>query len=257
MRSRRFRGFLVVLGLAIVGSAASPGGGLTTSSVAETPEASTEHAVQTLPAKMTLEEKLQHRQLLADWQATDAEARAGVGGVFSLTDPVKINHLQQVAVNESRLHIPILFAFDTIHGYRTIFPIPLGEASSFDPTVARIDASTGADESAHNGIKQVFAPMIDVSHDPRWGRVAEGAGEHPFLGSAFAVARVQGSQGPDMSAADKVVATAKHFVAYGQPEGGRDYNTADMSTQRLWNFYLPPFKAAVRAGIGTVIAAVA
>ena len=144
---------------------------------------------------MTLKEKLQQLQLLSDGQITDADARAGVGGVFSLTDPAKINHLQQIAVEESRLGIPILFAYDTIHGYRTIFPIPLGAASSFDPSVATADATIGARETATVGLKQIYSPMVNLSHEPRWGRIAEGAGEDPYLGSVFAAARVKGAQG--------------------------------------------------------------
>ena len=144
-------------------------------------------------------------QLDADWQANDDQARAGLGGVFSLTDPAKIDHLQHVAVEQSRLHIPILFAFDTIHGYRTVFPIPLGEASSFDPSVATADDTIGARETATVGIKQIYSPMVDVSHEPRWGRIAEGAGEDPYLGSVFAAARVKAAQGDDYSAPDKVV----------------------------------------------------
>ena len=166
---------------------------------------------------------------------------------------MKINHLQHVAVEQSRLHIPILFAYDTIHGYRTIFPIPLGAASSFDPQVAHDRRhAIGARESAAVGLKQVYSPMVDVSHEPRWGRIAEGSGEDPYLGSVMAAARVKGDQGTDYSAPDKVVASVKHFAAYGQPEGGRDYNTTDMSEQRLRNLYLPPFKAAVDAGADTV-----
>jgi beta-glucosidase len=202
---------------------------------------------------MTTQEKLQQVQLLSDGQITDADARAGVGGVFSLTDPGKIDHYQHIAVEQSRLHIPILFAYDTIHGYRTVFPVPLGAASSFDPAVAATDASIGARESATVGIKQVYSPMVDVSHEPRWGRIVEGNGEDPYVGSVMAAARVKGAQGPDYSAPDKVVTSVKHFVGYGQPEGGRDYNTTDMSEQRLRNLYLPPFKAAVDAGADTVM----
>ena len=124
-------------------------------------------------------------QLLSDGQITDADAKAGVGGVFSLTDPAKIDHCQHIAVEQSRLHIPILFAYDTIHGYRTIFPVPLGAASAFDPKVAQADATIGARESATVGIKQVYSPMVDVSHEPRWGRIVEGNGEDPYLGSAM------------------------------------------------------------------------
>jgi beta-glucosidase len=212
-----------------------------------------ERKVDALLARMTLEEKLQQIQLLNDGQVTDADARAGVGGVFSLVDPAKINHLQRVAVEESRLGIPILFAYDTIHGYRTIFPIPLAAASSFDPSVAAADAAIGARETATVGIKQVYSPMVDLSHEPRWGRIAEGAGEDPYLGSVFAAARVKAAQGRDYSAPDKVVTSPKHLAAYGQPEGGRDYNTTDMSEQRLRNLYLPPFRAAVDAGADTVM----
>src|SRR3954447_12934317 len=212
-----------------------------------------ERKVSALLAKMTLDEKLQQVQLLSDGQITDADAKAGVGGVFSLTDPAKINHFQHVAVEQSRLHIPILFAYDTIHGYRTVFPIPLGAASSFDPSVVTADDTIAARESATVGIKQIYSPMVDVSHEPRWGRISEAAGEDPYLGSVFAAARVKAAQGNDYAAPDKVVTSVKHFAAYGQPEGGREYNTTDMSEQRLRNLYLPPFKAAIDAGSDTVM----
>jgi beta-glucosidase len=214
---------------------------------------SIEGKVNRLLAKMTLDEKLQQLQLLSDGQITDDLARKGTGGVFSLTDPVKIDHFQHVAVEESRLHIPILFAFDTIHGFRTVFPIPLAEASSFDPGVATTDDTIAARETAATGIKQIYSPMVDISHEPRWGRIAEGAGEDPYLGSVMAAARVRAAQGSDYSADDKVVTSPKHFAAYGQPEGGREYNTTDMSEQRLWNLYLPPFKAAIDAGADTAM----
>src|SRR3954454_2843990 len=217
------------------------------------PSRGIEAKINALLSKMTLREKLQQVQLLSDGQVTDADAKAGVGGVFSLVDPAKINHLQHVAVDQSRLHIPILFAYDTIHGYRTIFPVPLGTASSFDPAVARADATIGARESAVVGLKQVYSPMVDVSHEPRWGRIVEGNGEDPYVGSVMAAARVKGAQGRDYSRRDKVVASVKHFVGYGQPEGGRDYNTTDMSESTLRNIYLPPFKAAIDAGADTVM----
>ena len=202
---------------------------------------------------MTVDEKLQQLQLLSDGQITDADAKAGVGGVFSLTDPAKIDHFQHIAVEQSRLHIPILFAYDTIHGYRTVFPVPLGAASSFDPSVATADDTIAARETATVGIKQIYSPMVDVSHEPRWGRISEAAGEDPYLGSVFAAARVKAAQGDDYSAPDKVVTSVKHFAAYGQPEGGREYNTTDMSEQRLRNLYLPPFKAAIDAGADTAM----
>ena len=173
---------------------------------------SIEKRINRLVAKMTTKEKLQQVQLLSDGQITDADAKAGVGGVFSLTDPEKIDHFQRIAMTQSRLHIPILFAYDTIHGYRTIFPAPLGAASSFDPDVARADARIGARESTTVGIKQIYSPMVDLSHDPRWGRIVEGNGEDPFLGSAFAAARVNGAQGSDYSKPDRAVTSVKHFV---------------------------------------------
>jgi beta-glucosidase len=215
----------------------------------------TERRIDLLLRRMTLEEKLNQLTLLSDGQMREnsAEARKPVGAVFSETDPVLINRYQRDAVENSRLHIPILFAFDTIHGFRTIFPIPLGAASSFDPEVARADHRIGAFESAAVGLKQIYSPMVDLSHEPRWGRIAEASGEDPYLNSVMAAARVKGAQGNDYSAPDKVVTSVKHFAAYGEPDAGRDYNTTDMSLQRLWNFYLPPFKAAIDAGSDTLM----
>jgi beta-glucosidase len=259
MRSRR----IAVVGVAIAALSTVVAGGVLAGSnssdeaalrpTRSAPDRSIETKVNRLVSRMTLDEKLQQIQLLSDGQITDADARAGVGGVFSLVDPAKINHYQHIAVEESRLHIPILFAFDTIHGYRTIFPIPLGTASSFDPSIAQTDAKIGARESATVGLKQIYSPMVDVSHEARWGRISEGAGEDPYLGSAMAAARVKGAQGRDYSRRRKVVTSPKHYAAYGQPEGGRDYNTTDMSPQRLRNLYLPPFKAAIDAGADTAM----
>jgi len=212
-----------------------------------------ESKVSDLLSKMTLEEKLEQIQLLPDFMVTEDEVRKGLGSVLSVTDPQRIRELQRIAVEESRLKIPILFAFDTIHGFRTIFPIPLGAGASFDPQVAFNDHKYGARESAVVGLKQTYAPMVDVSHEPRWGRISEAAGEDPYLNSVLGAARVKAIQGGDYSASDKLVASPKHFVAYGQPESGRDYNTTDMSEQRLRNFYLPPFKAAIDAGADTVM----
>jgi beta-glucosidase len=257
VKHHRYLGRARIVAFVVVPLAASVlvGAGTLTASTAGSPpdRRPVEARVTALLARMTVEEKLEQMQLLADFQVTDAEAAKGVGGVFSLTDPARINHLQHVAVEQSRLHIPILFAFDTIHGFRTVFPVPLAEASSFDPAVANADATYGARETAATGIKQVYSPMVDVSHDPRWGRIVEASGEDPYLGSVMAAARVRGDQGNDYSARDKVVASVKHFAAYGQPEGGREYNTTDMSTQRLYNLYLPPYKAAVDAGAATAM----
>src|SRR5918995_54937 len=212
-----------------------------------------ERRVDKLLRQMTLEEKLEQIQLLPDFKVTPDEIRAGLGSILSVTDPVKIREYQRIAVEESRLKIPLLFAFDTIHGFRTVFPIPLATGASFDPQVAFDDHLYGARESAAVGLKQTYAPMVDVSHEPRWGRIAEAAGEDPYLNSVLGAARVKAIQGRDYSAPDKLVASPKHLAAYGQPEAGRDYNTTDMSIQRLWNFYLPPFKAAIDAGADTAM----
>src|SRR5215211_71108 len=216
-------------------------------------DATIEKRVNDLLARMTLQEKLEQIELLPDYKVTDDEIRNGLGSILSVTDPARIRELQRIAVEESRLKIPMLFAFDTIHGFRTIFPIPLGAGASFDPRVAFDDHRYGARESAVVGLKQTYAPMVDVSHEPRWGRIAEAAGEDPYLNSVLGAARVKAIQGGDYSAPDKLVASPKHFVAYGQPESGRDYNTTDMSEQRLRNLYLPPFKAAIDAGADTAM----
>src|SRR3954463_3262381 len=257
------RSRLVAIGAVVLGVGVSGAGGVMAATRSDDEAAlqparrpadrATERRVNTLVRRMTLDEKLEQLTLLSDGQINDAEAAKPVGSVFSLTDPERINHYQHIAVDESRLHIPILFAYDTIHGFRTIFPIPLGAASSFDPSVASKDASIGARESATVGLKQVYSPMLDVSHEPRWGRISEGNGEDPYLGSVMGAARVKGDQGSDYSRPDKVVSSPKHYAAYGQPEGGRDYNTTDMSEARLRNLYLPPFKAAVDAGSDTVM----
>jgi beta-glucosidase len=247
----------LALGLLVAGAVARSSDSSDETALAPTPHQTTDDAVEGrinhLVAQMTLQEKLEQLTNESDGQVTDADAKAGVGGVFSLTDPAKINHLQHIAVEQSRLHIPILFAYDTIHGYRTTFPIPLAEASSFDPAVATADDTIAARETATVGIKQIYSPDADVSHEPRWGRMAEGSGEDPYLGSVMTAARVKAAQGADYSAPDKVVATVKHLVGYGAPEGGREYNTTDMSQSELFNIYLPPFKAAVDAGVGSVM----
>jgi beta-glucosidase len=260
MRTRRRR---VLAGLATIVLSTAAAGGVVAATQSSDEAAlapatrpdgqAVERRVDALLKKMTLDEKLQQIQLLSDGQITDADAKKGVGSVFSLVDPAKINHFQHVAVDQSRLHIPILFAYDTIHGYRTIFPVPLGAASSFDPSVATADDKYAARETAAVGIKQIYSPMVDVSHEPRWGRISEAGGEDPYLNAVFAAARVKSAQGGDYSQPDKVVTSVKHYAAYGQPEGGREYNTTDMSVQRLYNFYLPPFKAAIDAGADTAM----
>ncbi|HEX8162485.1 MAG TPA: glycoside hydrolase family 3 N-terminal domain-containing protein [Pyrinomonadaceae bacterium] len=222
--------------------------------------AEVERRVEALLARMTLAEKLGQLQQL-DGEANgnfrpehlELIRRGLLGSTLNVRGARRTNELQRVAVNESRLGIPHLFAFDVIHGYRTLFPVPLGEAASFDPRAAERSAEIAARESAAAGVRWTFAPMVDVARDARWGRVVEGAGEDPYLGAAFARARVRGFQGADYSAPDRVVACAKHFVAYGAAEAGRDYNTVDLSERTLREVYLPPFKAAVEAGVGTLM----
>jgi beta-glucosidase len=183
------------------------------------------------------------------------EVRKGqVGSVLDLVGVRYINQVQREALR-SRLRIPVIFGLDVIHGYKTIFPVPLAEASSWDPAAVSNDASVSASEATADGIKWTFNPMVDIARDPRWGRVVEGSGEDPFLGSAMAAAKVRGYQGHDLSAPDKMAATVKHFAAYGAPVAGREYNTVDMSTQQLFNDYLPPYKAAVDAGAASVMSA--
>ena len=261
MRRFRFRASVAVPVLVLVLAAAGGVVAATQSSdeqalqpTRQSADQAIESRVSDLLSKMTLQEKLEQIQLLPDFLVTEAEVRKGLGSVLSVTDPVRIRELQRIAVEESLLKIPILFAFDTIHGFRTIyFPIPLGAGASFDPQVAFDDHKYGARESAVVGLKQTYAPMVDVSHEPRWGRIAEAAGEDPYLNSVLAAARVKAIQGTDYSAPDKLVASPKHFAAYGQPESGRDYNTTDLSEQRLRNLYLPPFKAAIDAGVDTAM----
>jgi len=207
-----------------------------------------EARVNALLARMTLEEKLGQLQQLdgegsGDFRPEHLELiRKGLlGSTLNVRGAKRTNQLQHVAVEESRLKIPNLFGYDVIHGYRTIFPIPLAEAASWDPTLAERSASIAASETYAAGVRWTFAPMVDIARDPRWGRITEGAGEDPFLGAAFARARVLGFQGRDYSERNKVLACAKHFVGYGAAEGGRDYNTTDMSEQTLREIYLPPF----------------
>jgi len=221
-----------------------------------------ERKVSRLLARMTLAEKLgQLQQLCGAWDGDslpedfDLARQAALGSMIFIRGAKRTAELQRVAVNESRLKIPILFAFDVIHGYRTIFPVPLGEAASWDPSGAEEAASIAANEASSGGVRWTFAPMVDIARDPRWGRIVEGSGEDPFLGMAMAVARVRGFQGTNYGRPDKVVACAKHWVAYGAAEGGRDYNTAEVSERTLREIYFPPFKAALDAGVGTFMSA--
>jgi len=209
--------------------------------------------LDSLVARMTLEEKLGQLNLLsANGQASPQQiqlVRAGkVGGLFNVIGAENTTPVQRVAVTESRLNIPLLFGLDVIHGYRTIFPIPLAEAGSFDPDAAEATARAAAQEAAAFGINWTYAPMVDIARDPRWGRIAEGSGEDPYLGSLMAAARVRGFQ-------QTIFATAKHFAGYGAAEAGREYNETEISPRTMRETYLPPFKAAVDAGVASLMSA--
>src|ERR1700761_6978834 len=224
--------------------------------------ASIDTQVSSLISKMTVAEKVGQLEQAGPSGANgtpgqallDAVKSGQVGSVLDLTGVANINQVQQAAL-QSRLHIPLIFGLDVIHGYKTIFPVPIAEASSWDPAAISGDESISASEATADGIKWTFNPMVDVSRDPRWGRVVEGAGEDPYLGSAIAAAKVRGYQGGDFGAADKMAATVKHFGAYGAVVAGREYNTTDMSEWQLPHVYLPPYQAAINAGAATVMSA--
>jgi beta-glucosidase len=206
-----------------------------------------------LLARMTLEEKLGQLNLLsaggkASPQQLDLARRGLLGGLFNVIGTENTQAANRVATTESRLKIPLLFGLDVIHGFRTTFPIPLAEAGAFDPELAEATARAAGREAAAAGINWTYAPMVDIAHDPRWGRIAEGSGEDPYLGSLLAAARVRGFQ-------ESILATAKHFAAYGAAEAGRDYNTSDISERTLREVYFPPFKAAIDAGVATLMSA--
>jgi beta-glucosidase len=216
-----------------------------------------ESRVNSLLQQMTTEEKAgQLTQFAGNSPQTMEMIKQGkVGSLLGVLGAEQANAAQRAAVEGSRLKIPLIFGFDVIHGYRTIFPVPLASAGSFDPELIERAERVAAKEATASGVKWVFAPMVDIARDPRWGRIVEGAGEDPYLGSAIAAAKVRGFQGRDISDPASVVACAKHYVAYGATEGGRDYNTVDISEQLLREVYLPPFHAAVQAGAGTLMSA--
>ena len=224
--------------------------------------------IDDLMSKMTLEEKIGQLNLPVAGDIVTGQAKSSnvserirngeVGGLFNLKGAAKIRDVQRIAVEESRLGIPILFGMDVIHGYETIFPIPLGLSCSWDMEAVEKSARIAAEEASADGICWTFSPMVDVSRDARWGRVSEGSGEDTFLGCRIAEAMVRGYQGPDkatqLTEDDQIMACVKHFALYGAPEAGRDYNTVDMSHIRMYNEYFPPYKAAVDAGAGSVMA---
>lgn len=220
--------------------------------------------IDQLMKKMTLEEKIGQLNLPVTGEITTGQAKSRdvakrirngeVGGLFNLKGVERIREVQRQAVEESRLGIPLLFGMDVIHGYETIFPIPLGLSCTWDMKAIEESARIAAVEASADGISWTFSPMVDVSRDPRWGRVSEGNGEDPFLGAAIARAMIRGYQGKDMSRNDEIMACVKHFALYGASEAGRDYNTVDMSRQRMFNEYMLPYQAAVEAGVGSVMA---
>jgi beta-glucosidase len=219
--------------------------------------------IKSLMAKMTLDEKIGQLNLPSIGfdvtgpilsQGVEGKIEKGlVGGVFNTYTPIAVRKLQEIAVNKTRLKIPLLFGYDVIHGHKTIFPMPIGLATTWDLELIQQTARAAAEEASADGLNWVFSPMVDIARDPRWGRVAEGAGEDTWLGSQIAKAMVKGYQGDDLSKNNTVLACVKHFALYGAAEGGRDYNTVDMSERKMMETYLPPYKAAVDAGAGSVM----
>lgn len=217
--------------------------------------------VDALLGKMTLAEKINQMEQAAGQPAftppakADELARNGVGSFLFTTDPVRINELQHIAVTESRLHIPLLFGYDVIHGFRTIAPIPLAMASSWDPELVVRTQTMAAKEARLAGVHWAFAPMVDIARDARWGRIMESAGEDPYLGEQMAAAQVRGFQGEYIGAPDHLISSVKHFAGYGAAQGGRDYDSSDISDELLYNVYLRPYHAGVKAGTGTIMSA--
>ena len=220
--------------------------------------------VSELMSKMTLEEKIGQLNLPTSGDITTGQANSSnvaknieqgkVGGLFNIKSVQKIKEVQKIAVEKSRLKIPLLFGMDVIHGYETTFPIPLALSCIWDMNLIKRTAQIAAQEASADGINWTFSPMVDISRDPRWGRVSEGSGEDPYLGSQIAKAMVTGYQGDDLSKNNTLLSCVKHFALYGAPEGGREYNTVDMSRIRMYNEYFPPYKAAIDAGVGSVMA---
>ncbi|MFC3174086.1 glycoside hydrolase family 3 N-terminal domain-containing protein [Novosphingobium bradum] len=211
-----------------------------------------------LIAQMTPEEKaaqLVTYFYMGQSAASDQRVKNGAGSFLFLTDPKEINRLQRVSAEQSRLKIPLLFGFDVVHGLSTIFPVPIGQAASWDPALAERNQAVAAAEARAVGLHWAFAPMVDIARDPRWGRMVEGAGEDPYLGAAMAAAQVRGFQGADYGAPGRIIAGPKHFAAYGAALGGRDYDEVNVADAELWNVYFPPFKAAIDAGAGNIMSA--
>jgi beta-glucosidase len=236
---------------------------LSLNSFSQNKDAKMNSFIDALMKKMTLDEKIGQLNLPGSGDIVTGQAgnsdigkkikEGKVGGLFNIKGVDKIRAVQKIAVEESRLKIPMLFGMDVIHGYQTVFPIPLGLSCSWDMNLIEKSARIAAQEASADGICWTFSPMVDIARDPRWGRIAEGSGEDPYLGSQIAKAMVQGYQGNDLSKNNTIMACVKHYALYGAAEAGRDYNTVDMSRLRMFNEYLPPYKAAVDAGVGSVM----
>ncbi len=247
------KNFLLVCFLSVVASA----------NAQQSSDAKMNSFIDNLMRRMTLQEKIGQLNLPSVGfdvtgpvlsQGVEDKIKKGlVGGVFNTYTPEAVRKLQQMAVTQTRMKIPLLFGYDVIHGHRTIFPINLGLAATWDPVLVEKTARAAAEEASADGLNWVYSPMVDITRDPRWGRVSEGSGEDPFLGSVMAKATVNGYQLNDLSKDNTVMACVKHFALYGAAEAGRDYNTVDMSKVRMYNEYLPPYKAAVDAGVGSVM----
>ena len=224
-----------------------------------------ERRIDALLQRMTVDEKVGQLVLYSAGAPTgpgtgradyrEQIAKGQIGSFGNLTGAAKINALQRIAVEQSRLGIPLLFGIDVIHGYRTVFPVPLGMASTWDPQLVEQAARVAAKEATAEGVRWTFSPMVDIARDARWGRIVEGAGEDPYLGSAMAAAYVRGYQGANLANADSLAACAKHYAGYGAAEAGRDYNAADMSERTFRQTYLPPFDSAVKAGAASIMSA--
>src|SRR6187402_993685 len=231
---------------------------------AQNPDAKMKTFVDALMKKMTLDEKIGQLNLpgsgdIVTGQASNSDIakkikEGKVGGLFNIRGVEKIRDVQRVAVEQSRLKIPMLFGMDVIHGYQTVFPIPLGLSCTWDMQAIETSARIAAIEASADGICWTFSPMVDIARDPRWGRISEGSGEDAYLGSQIAKAMVKGYQGTDLSKNNTIMSCVKHYALYGAAEAGRDYNTVDMSRNRMYNEYLPPYKAAVDAGAGSIMA---
>src|SRR6187549_728647 len=237
---------------------------LTQFAMAQTPDAKMKTFVDALMKKMTLDEKIGQLNLpgsgdIVTGQASNSDIgkkikEGKVGGLFNIKSLEKIKAVQKVAVEESRLKIPLLFGMDVIHGYETVFPIPLALSCSWDMKAIERSARVAASEASADGICWTFSPMVDIARDPRWGRIAEGSGEDVYLGSEIAKAMVKGYQGTDLTKNNTIMSCVKHYALYGASEAGRDYGTTDMSRVRMFNEYLPPYKAALDAGAGSIMA---